>query len=325
MKKTRLLRYVTYVAFLLATTCLAQNAGNVGIQTVGPIPIFTNATTTGASTCVPGNCVIRSIGQSQHTVRYCVNQTTASVSAIALQLEASDDGTVWSAVSDLGTNIGITGSNSCFYLPGSPGYYPMLRVHVLAFNFTAGATYSVSYSGAAAPSGLPGLGQNLSSRQATMSSIQSNALQNHTSWSETASRVNPAGNTGILWVQPQVTNGPFVYLDKLIVSCTAACTFDITTSTSNGTGCATPTQGTNLGVGLGGNTSSQNVFDISTCGVAPGQSNTGVLIQPINLAANTPFILDVSSIVVGSAKGVVVRNSGALTGTITATLFFYER
>jgi len=319
---------IPILVFICSGLVYGQNAGTVGIQTVGPIPIFTNATAAQSSPCtVGGPCAIPNIGQSQHTLQYCLNSGNSSISII-IGMEASFDANNWTLISELGQQLNSTPATIvCYFLPGTPGYYPFLRAHVFSTSIGGTSTYSVSYSGATSPGGGIGVGTgSLSPRIPTISSIQANSLQNGTSYSTNLTVTNPASNVATVVLQPltgsnaQISEVP----SKLIVECTATCTFDVVSTSTVGSGCSSLT-----GSGLNVNVTSilQSPINAPSCGTPPAPSAT--LIAPITIAANTPFTLDLEAygIVIppSAIRGVGIRNSVALTGNMTVQLFWYDR
>lgn len=321
----RFVTYVTCVTAILSATAFGQLNGQVGIQTVGPVRVFTNSNVPSqASSCViGGTCAIPNKGQSQHTLRYCLTPGTGTIADFIVRLEASDDGTVWSPVSDAGLK-----TTGCNYLPGAPSYYPMLRVNVLDFQCSGagcvanGASYSVSYSASAAPGGGVGMGTVLSMRQPTLPAISSNSEQNATSFSGFLTVTNPGANTGVIEVRSFSTSTPFTrILDKVFVECSAACSFDIVVSNNNGTGCGLiGEQNLNSGSSV-----VSTVVNVPSCAGQPTVAAT--VYPPITIPANTLTAIDVSGLVIppGAATDFMVRNSTALVGTMTVTLTEYQR
>lgn len=297
----------------------SQNAGQVAIQTVGPTPVLTNVNTPGQ--CSAAN-VIPNIGAGCHLMKYCPNPGTGTISLVEVDLEASDDGITWTRISDLGQS-----TSGCAYITAG-SYYPNLRECLLNFGFTGNATISTTYSGSATTCDGNGFGTVLARRQATIPAIQSNSAQNGTSFSSSTSgnagATNPGANTHLLDVFFGTNASKrTVYMDKVIVQCTATCTFDVVLVTAAGSGCTSPTIiNTNLSSPFSSLTS--GVFP-NTCGVAPTIGNT--VIPPMTIVANTPVVIDLSAFVIPSStnKGLGFRNSTALTGRIDFTPFWYER
>lgn len=133
--------------------------------------------------------------------------------------------------------------------------------------------------------------------------------------------VNPGANSTILNVNAN-SGGRSLYFRQVIVSCTAACSLSIQTTTTVGTGCS--------GVGIGflkpvaGSPASTATANF-TC--ATTNPNSSGLFATVNLAANTPFVLDVSGAIApsGSTTGLDIFNITAVTGTINAGIQWYEK
>src|SRR5712691_2081962 len=226
---------------ILTTAAWTQNAGNVGIQTVGP-QILLNAVTVPTASSVAKN-----IGQAQHIIEYCLTVNGATNIFLNIQLEASLDGsTNWTQVSDVGTKP--TAASNCAFLQAG-GYYPNVRVNLINFTYVGGpASVTAGYSAAAAPVDGTGLGAVLARRQATITAMQSNSLQAATSFSSIESVVNPGANTGVVALQPYISSTPITLFPvSLLVTCTAACSFDVVQA-SAGSGCpSSSTANTNTG------------------------------------------------------------------------------
>lgn len=101
---------------MLTGLVVGQQTGTVWNQ-----PAFGNT----AIKTVPGpGQVLRNVGQASHWLQYC---TTATVTAIQIELEASFDGSNWFQISDLGTQTG------CAVLEAS-GYWPDVRANLLSIS-----------------------------------------------------------------------------------------------------------------------------------------------------------------------------------------------
>jgi len=231
-------------------------------------------------------------------------------------LQGSDDGLTWTQISDAGTRI-----SGCNYIQGNSGYFAFLRVNPIIFTFTNQATYSVTYSGTAAPGGPTNAGLVLSSRMPTMSSLQSNAQQNASTFVATKSVTNPGANSGVIVFTNYPTNPLTVFPDHVLVTCTAACTVDVVIASSV-SGC---TGLTPINSNMQAANTTTIAQDATTCG---SLSFSSTIVPPVNIAANTPTLIDLSFLVIpfGARNNLfAVRNSGALTGTETITAFWYER
>lgn len=103
-----------------------QFGGNVGAQTY-EVQAFN------AAIGVPVSATFKNIGQSSHWLSYCATGATA----VEIDLEASNDGTDWFAISQVGT------STTCGVVSAG-GYYQDVRAHILASNGQITAYYSAS-------------------------------------------------------------------------------------------------------------------------------------------------------------------------------------
>ena len=129
---------------LLAFPVLAENAGDVAIQTVNQT-IFTNAITV-------GRIVVRNIGQSAHWLTYC---SAVGVTNLTLDLEGSNDsGGHWIPISTLGTAI----NGNCGLLQAG-GYFKDVSVNLSTMTTLTGSLgVSAWYSATAGPIGINSTG-----------------------------------------------------------------------------------------------------------------------------------------------------------------------
>jgi hypothetical protein len=111
-----------------------------------------------------------------------------------------------------------------------------------------------------------------------------------------------------------------LYLSDVVVSCTAACGFFFSVENGLGTGC-TLFPVTNLKLGSAVTATGQT---LTNCGVNPLQGNN---IAVVNLAANTPFDLDLKGAILpaGTTQGVGAYIVGAVTGSVTVAYRWYEK
>ena len=122
---------------LLAFPVLAENAGDVAIQTVNQT-IFTKA-------IAGSRVVVRNIGQSAHWLTYCAD---VGVTNLQIDLEGSNDsGGHWIPISStLGTAI----NGSCGLLQAG-GYFKDVSVNLITMTTTPPAGVSAWYSATAGP------------------------------------------------------------------------------------------------------------------------------------------------------------------------------
>ena len=115
------------------------------------------------------------------------------------------------------------------------------------------------------------------------------------------------------------TGSHAIYFDKVIISCSAACVVNLSSTTTAGSTCSN-TGLQSIRTGAGGSSAATAT---QTCTVHPNTAS----VTPVNIGANVPFIFDLSGFisVPGTTSGFEVQMQTALTGTISASLFWHEK
>jgi hypothetical protein len=133
-----------------------------------------------------------------------------------------------------------------------------------------------------------------------------------------ATLTNPVGNSLVIHINDNNTPKS-LYFDKVILSCTAACTFTVASTTNLGSTCSAA-PAVNMKISS------------SVAAVALGQSAcTGLPTSfgsfQVDLAANTPFVFDLRGFISPSltTTGLDVICALAVTGNVRASLFWYEK
>lgn len=139
------------------------------------------------------------------------------------------------------------------------------------------------------------------------------------SYSSVSAITNPATNEPIIHVNPN-NGSKNIYYDKVIVSCTAACTLFVDNTSNLGTTCSGAIISTNLKLG--------NSLGTATVQVGPCVANPTFVngIYQIDIAANTPITIDLKGLIspAGTTNGIVVFLN-TITGTVRANLYWYEK
>ena len=133
---------------------------------------------------------------------------------------------------------------------------------------------------------------------------------------------NPANGQLILHVNDNSAVTKSLYFDKLLVSCSAACNIAINLTSTLGTTCTGITPANQK---IANSTVSIATAQTGTCGGNPGVFTTYSTNTP--LAAGTPVQIDLRGLIApaGGTTGVAVTMAAALTGTIAATMSWYEK
>jgi hypothetical protein len=139
--RVRVLLSIAMVVAVIVLLCGFFQGGAVTSLTYNPAqPVLNNVTAAGPSSAIPN------FGLASHWLRYC---TDVNATAIVLQLEASNDGTTWSAISQQAIDVG------CGILEAG-GYYPYVRANLITLT-GASAHVTAWYSGSAFPIASGGL------------------------------------------------------------------------------------------------------------------------------------------------------------------------
>jgi len=131
---------------------------------------------------------------------------------------------------------------------------------------------------------------------------------------------NPASGQEIIGVNSN--NGTrSIYLDRVVAACSAACSITVNITSTAGTTCSNPVPG-NLKANSSVTSTSQG-----TTGCTGLPTVLVPLVGGLPLAAGTPFVLDLRGVVTpsGGVTGIDVVMAAGLTGTINASLFWYEK
>lgn len=137
--------------------------------------------------------------------------------------------------------------------------------------------------------------------------------------------VNPVINQVIIGATPNNNPNKSFYFDKVIISASAAATVSIFLDTSIGTcATATPTNINMTGTSPSGVVPSAGVAFLNTaCG--PARWSNGAI--GVQLGAGQSITIDLKGLIAsrGTQNGIDVEMAAALTGNISATLFWYEK
>lgn len=127
------------LVIVAAVLSMAQNAGNVGTQTMFQIAL-------NAVTVPTASSPFRNIGQSAHWLTYC---TTGSTVTLSIQLEASNDAVTWFPISHVGTTA-FVGVGGCSVLQAG-GYFQNVRVNLTTITGVGGQVVTAFYTGSTGP------------------------------------------------------------------------------------------------------------------------------------------------------------------------------
>lgn len=146
-------------------------------------------------------------------------------------------------------------------------------------------------------------------------------------WSITSTITNPASGQNILLLTSTGTTGQVsTYFDHVVLNSTAAAQVNIVLTNGIGTTCGVGTAAfTNIK--LNSVLSPQNTLERSAaCTANPTQLGTS-LFTDVQVPVSPPVSFDLRGIISPpqSAGGVEVVMAAALTGTISVTIFFYEK
>jgi hypothetical protein len=126
---------------LTAAPAIAQQVYTIP-QTLGPITCINAAVAPTTSSTTPGAATfIKNIGQISHTLTYT---TSGTITSLQIEIDGSDDGTHWGAISNTATATGGGGVQAAIYKP-------YLRCNLVAV--TGGGSVTAYYTGAAATAG----------------------------------------------------------------------------------------------------------------------------------------------------------------------------
>jgi hypothetical protein len=264
------------------------------------------------------SAVLRNVGQSQHSVVYCVAGSSGTVSTAQIQLEGSFDATTWFPISDV--SYPNTTGTGCWLLEAG-GYWPNVRVNLLAWSATGNLSLSAWYTGTAGP--ISNAGQATVRNRAAGSPLYGNSRSVRRSYIAQESAVNPAIGTVIFALQPTAVAPPIIYLDKAFIFATAATTVDFSPLNTYGTTCTNT--GTNTGRQAPGAAfgATAKPASASDCGVAPTAGNA---VLSIPVPANTLVTVDLSGFSTSgtSNAGWALSTPAALTGTIKISGLWFE-
>jgi hypothetical protein len=140
-----------------------------------------------------------------------------------------------------------------------------------------------------------------------------------TSYGATSTVINPNGEAFHLNANNGVRS---VYLDRAIISCSAACSVQMNTRANAGATC-TPLTAVNLKVAFVGSVATTALPE-NACGTPP---SGGAVFSTYDLAANTPLLVDLRGLllVANTTQGFEIGTATALTGTMRVTVFWYEK
>lgn len=143
-------------------------------------------------------------------------------------------------------------------------------------------------------------------------------------YSATASLSNPASGAQLIHINAQ-SGARTIYLDRIVIYASAAASVIVQGTSSVGATCTTITINNNRIQSLPVATALVN----QSCGTLPVVFSTliGNATAAFPLLANTPITLDLTGYIfqAGQTGGLDVVLGGALTGTINATVFWYEQ
>lgn len=304
--------YTTIVGIFLiiAIVILAaafQGSGYIGVGTVAQ-QILKNQTTAVRSAAV------NNVGQSAHWLEYC----TTNVTAIDIRLEGSFDGTTWVPITDDSRAFNNSGCNTI----EAGGYYSQVTANLIAISGSS-ASVSAFYYGAISPITAAGSGV-ISPRSAkTLKGIEANSFSLGAAYSGSQTLTNPGSTVSLLSLFNNTSGAgtKTAYLGTLVISCSVACNFSVSNTTNSGTGCTAIT-----GNPMNGSSTLVSALTISGGGCSVQPTTVISVLQQVTLAANTPFVVDLSGITIPPlGQGIMIRNNSGFTGTISATQFWYEQ
>lgn len=131
--------------------------------------------------------------------------------------------------------------------------------------------------------------------------------------------VNPGVNAAVVHVNSN--NGArTLFFDKAVFSCSAACTVEIVATTTTGTTCTV----------LGGTPLKQPLVINSTAlanSACTTNPTVGVQYYTLDVAANTPTVLDLKGLIIQpqTTNGLELSVAVALTGTMRGSIYWYEK
>jgi hypothetical protein len=132
---------------------------------------------------------------------------------------------------------------------------------------------------------------------------------------------NPINGQAALFVN--ANNGArSIYFDKAVISCSAACQINIDPITSIGITCGSqPIVNQKIAAGV-----SSTAIDGFTCTTNPN-TTFGIAVQNFNIPANGSLVLDLRGFIAPAltTTGLMIQMGAGLTGTISASFFWYEK
>jgi hypothetical protein len=131
---------------------------------------------------------------------------------------------------------------------------------------------------------------------------------------------NPALGQLIIGVVPAVSNTRTTFFSRVLISTSASGEVDINTVTTTGTGCTTTGASDNA---LRFGQPNPATLGIGTCTTNPAPITS----FKIFLAANSQFVFDASGIIsnINGSGGLTVTTPAAITGSVHASIFYYEK
>jgi hypothetical protein len=129
---------------------------------------------------------------------------------------------------------------------------------------------------------------------------------------------NPGVNGTIALVTANGGNRT-LYFDRIVISTTATATVSLGLATGNGTGCSNHQEvNQKLGSAITASGNGQ-----TTCTAGPSTSQN----IAFDLTASTPYTVDLTGIIAtpGTSNGIWVFTPASVTGTVRATIFWYEK
>lgn len=317
------------LTFFLLFGISAVNATDIPITPTGPVFQLQPALTWGTSG--PGgfnnNFFFTPLAVNESVCVYVKNNNTTNLHTFTGAIAVTSDPSNSSPSGGTWQNAATANNLNA---PASPGVPAGIGAQV-----SGAAQVSVNFSASSVLGGSPetasvtiiqtsgscfagnGMTSSSISTIASSSPLQAISESLSTSFATSSSPVNPNGAV----IHINANNGArSVYLDHAIVSCSAACTIQLNTR-ANATGCvAVSPSPVNLKVAFVGALTPTAFVGGSGC-VTSG----GAPFSLFDLAANTPTFIDLRGLllVANTTQGLEVTCT--LTGTVRATLFWYEK
>ncbi|MCU1284486.1 MAG: hypothetical protein JWO13_836 [Acidobacteriales bacterium] len=181
--------------------CSAGTAQSVSIASTYNAVAFTNQATAAPT------LAFRNISQSSHWLTYCPN---ANTTALAIELEASQDNTTWYAI----TAQGVIPGPGCTTLQAG-GYYPYVRANLISIS-GASAAVSAYYGASIFPIAAGGVGS------LGLSSVPVTYVGTAT------------GGVGIACTQASIFSGPLVLYNLIVDNPSNATIYVLIADSGNG-------------------------------------------------------------------------------------------